>query len=163
MKIKRINQLLIFLVVMGVVLPISAKTTVVLFTPALSNSDAYMEIDGKKVCDLNAPIFKTISMPSDYQKNFEGRQKGMMEMDFDNEGKVLVTLVCINTNCKNLKKTTLQAEKQLDLIDGETIYIELAGKGWSDMQIKTLNEKKAQKKLKDKKRYIFPAIEYHND
>lgn len=77
---------------------------------------------------------------------------------FDTEGKVVISVVTDYTNCINLKHTILKGEIQLDLEDGETYYLNVTGKGFNDMQIKKMDDKKAEKCLSDKKWKELPPV-----
>jgi len=143
-------------------LSLCAGTTVYLFVPAIGNMDVTLLIDGEEVCDLNTPVgkttnFHTFKIPSTQSK------KGWVEIEFGQEGKVLLAVSLVYTNFLNLEKSTFQAETQLDLVDGETIYVDLARKGWNDCQLKFLDEKKGAKKLADKKAFRLPKVEYCNE
>ena len=154
---KKISKRLtvVIAVLLTAALSLCAGTTVYLFVPALL-------IDGEEVCDLNTPVgkttnFHTFKIPSTQSK------KGWVEIEFGQEGKVLLAVSLVYTNFLNLEKSTFQAETQLDLVDGETIYVDLARKGWNDCQLKFLDEKKGAKKLADKKAFRLPKVEYCNE
>lgn len=140
----------------------SAKTTVYLFIPKVGNTDFTLFIDGEKMANLNTPTVKTTNNPA-FKTPLKQNQPGWVELEFANEGKAVVAVRMDYTNFMSLEKSTMQAESQLDLQDGETLYIEVARKGWSDCQLKMLDQKKGQKKLGDKKAFELPKIVINND
>lgn len=140
----------------------SAKTTVYLFIPKVGNTDFTLYVDGQETAKLNTPTVKTTDN-SAFKIPLKQNQPGWVEVEFANEGKALLAVSMVYTNFMTLEQNTMQAESQLDLQDGETIYLEIARKGWNDCKLKTLEEKKGVKKLNDKKSYALPKIEINND
>lgn len=141
---------------------VSAQSKVYLFIPKVGNTDFTLFIDGEQMAKLNTPTAKTTDN-SAFKIPLKQNMPGWVEIDFANEGKALLAVSMEYTNFMTLEKNTMQAETQLDLTDGETIYIEVARKGFSDCQIKVLDEKKANKKINDKKSYQLPKIEVNNE
>lgn len=140
----------------------SSKTTVYLFIPKVANTDITLFIDGQQIAKLNTPVSKTTN-DAIFKIPYKQQQSGWVEIEFANDEKVLLAVSMDYTNPMSLKKSTMQAESQLDLQDGETIYLEISRKGWTDCQLKILNEKKGLKKINDKKAYELPKIEINND
>lgn len=159
---KLFNSALFFGSILLSTLITEAKTNVYVFVPKMGNTDISLMIDGEKKCSLNAPIVKTMNNEM-FKIPMKQSQAGWVEIEFENEGKVLLSISAVYTNFMNLTKTTMQGEIQLDLQDDEPIYIDMARKGWSDMQLKVLNAKKGEKKLADKKAYEFPKLVINND
>lgn len=157
---KRLTVLIAVLIVSA--LSLCAKTTVYLFIPSLGNSDVTLLIDGEEICDLNTPVGKTTNYHT-FKIPCTQSKKGWVEIEFGQEGKVLLAVSMVYTNFLNLEKSTMQAETQLDLVDGETLYVEIARKGLNDCKLMLLDEKKGMKKLADKKAYELPKVEYDNE
>jgi len=140
----------------------SAQSKVYLFIPKVGNTDFTLFIDGEQMAKLNPPTAKTTNN-SAFKIPLKQNMPGWVEIDFTNEGKVLLAVSMEYTNFMTLEKNTMQAETQIDLNDGETIFLEVARKGWNDCQIKVLDEKKENKKKNDKKSYQLPTIEVNNE
>lgn len=141
---------------------VSAKTTVYVFIPKVGNTDFTLFIDGKQKCKLNTPTIKTTNN-SAFKIPVKQNQPGYIEIEFENEGKSLLSVSMEYTNFMTLEKNVMQAEVQLDLVDGETIYLDVARKGWSDMKFKELDTKKGSKKLENKKLYQLPTLVIDNE
>ena len=67
------------------------------------------------------------------------------------EGKTVVSFDFKYINHANGSTNNMAAEIQLNLSEGSVHYIKICRKGFSDVQIKEIKEKEANKKLKDKK------------
>lgn len=160
MSLKRL--ILATLLAFVTVICASAQSKVYLFIPKVGNTDFTLFIDGEQKAKLNTPTAKTIDN-SAFKIPLKQSMPGWVEIDFTNEGKVLLAVSMEYTNSMTLEKNTMQAETQIDLNNGETIFIEVARKGWNDCQIKVLDEKKATKKKNDKKSYQLPKIEVNNE
>ena len=148
--------------IMAAVIPSEAKTKVILFIPKVGNTDFTLFIDGEKTAKLNTPIVKTTDY-STFKIPLKQSQPGWVEIDFANEGKVLLSVSMEYTNFMTLDKNTMQAETQIDLQDDDTIYLELGRKGLNDCKLKILDEKKGVKKLADKKLFELPKLEINNE
>ncbi len=141
---------------------VSAKTTVYVFIPKVGNTDFTLLIDGEQKCKLNTPTIKTTDN-SAFKIPLKQNQPGYIEIEFENEGKNLLSVSMEYTNSMTLEKNVMQAEIQLNLQDGETIYLDVARKGWSDVKLKELDMKKGIKKLANKKLYQLPSIVIDNE
>lgn len=114
--------------------------------------------DGEKICDLNGPVKKTMDGNGMFKQLYKVAHPCFRKLIFNKEGKVVISVECDFTNCMNLQHTIMKGEMQLDLEDGETYYLDVTGKGMHDMQIKLLDEKKAEKNLSNKKWKELPTV-----
>lgn len=125
----------------------AAESTLYFFVTSLASSDAQLYIDGKEIAPMNGSIKKTMDGNGMFKIDYVVRQKCFRKLIFQNEGKVVVSVKLVFTDCMNLKKTTHMAEFPIDLENGETYYLEFKGKGFNDCQIKKVEQKKADKWL----------------
>ena len=135
-----------------------AESVVYVFMKNANNMDVRISCDGKEICDLNGPIKKTMDGNGMFKVLYKVAHPTFRKLVFDKEGKVAITVDGDFTNAMNCKHTKMKGEIQLDLEDGETYYLDVAGKGINDIQIKIMQPKKAEKNINDKKWKELPAV-----
>lgn len=135
---------------------ICAESTVYIFMKSVGNTTTSMSLNGKEVFDMTGPIKKTISPSGDMRLPFHQYAACKKKCTLKNEGKILLSCDCKNTNILNEKVTNFAAEIQLNLTENSVHYIMITNKGLNDVQIIELDEKKANKLLKDKKYIDLP-------
>lgn len=126
----------------------SAESTVYVFLKSMSNTDTSVSVDGKQVCNLNGPVKRTLKPGFGLILPFETLESCYRKLVFSEEGKKIITFSVKYTNATNGNISTYKGEISLDLEDGESYYVEVTNKGLNDMQLKSVEEKKATKWLK---------------
>ncbi len=113
------------------------------------NGDTQMPVYGK--CKRTFDANTSLRRPLYYYSG------GVQKCIFNSEGKVVITYTFNHINGMNLTKTPFLVEIQLDLIDGETYYVEFSRK-----KAKLLPNKKGENKLK-KADFVMPDWTEHTE
>jgi hypothetical protein len=127
---------------------ICAQSNVYIFVKSIGSSDTKILVDGKVVADLNGSVKKTYNLGMGENIPFKMLQACYRKLTVNHEGKTIISCDIEYLNCLNGVKTQYKAEIALDLENGESYYLDLVGKGRTDMQIKAMSEKEAVKKIK---------------
>jgi len=134
-----------------------AESTVYLFLKSVANTDARIAVNGKDICDMNAAIKKVMNNDM-FVIPMKQAKDCTRKLIFNKEGKVVISATLVYTNPMKNKTTTMKGETQLDLVDGETYYVEITNKGLTDVQLKIMEEKKGEKRLAQKKRDVLADV-----
>lgn len=134
-----------------------AESTVYLFLKSLGNTDVGIAVNGKNVCDMNAAIKKTMNNEM-FKVPLKLAKDCTRKLIFNKEGKVVISATLVYTNPMKNTKNTMKGETQLDLVDGETYYVEITNKGLTDVQLKIMEDKKGVKRLAQKKRDVLSDV-----
>lgn len=127
-----------------------AESTVYFFTGELANSECTLKLNGKEIGELRGSIKKTDQIDP-MKIPMVVYHKCIKKCIITDEGKALFSIAFKYTNCVTLAVSEDDTEIQLNLSEGSVHYVELGGKG-----LKEIPEKKAQKKLNDKKYEWLP-------
>lgn len=139
------------------VIALHAESSVYLFVKTGNSTTYNAFVDGKKVCDLNGPIKKTMDGGGMFKIPYKVAYPCYRKLVFNTESNVIISIEADFTNCMNLNHTIMKGEIQLDLEDGETYYIDVTSKGMKDIQLKPIPDKKAEKNLSgDKWKELSP-------
>lgn len=143
---RKLNSLLIAVLLCLGAVSVSAQSTVYFFIPSLGSYECNLKMNGNNIGDLRGSLKKTMddSMFKTPYKVYEAAYKKCVVKE---EGKTLFAVDYKFTNCTNMVVSEIAAEIQLNLSEGSVHYIRLAPKGISDLQFKELTEKEAQKLL----------------
>lgn len=158
------KKILIAICILVSVISVNAKTTVYLFVSSLMNSDLTLMIDGETQCKLNTPTIKTKSF-DDFKMPLCTSQPGWIEIEFENEGKVLLAIKMVYNNPTDigLDHPNYFAEYLLNMQDQEVVYLKFGPKGWSDVFITELKKGKGKKELKKDKYFQLPKLVINNE
>lgn len=135
----------------------NAESNVYLFLKSIGNADVQVSINGKRVCNMNASIKKTMNNDM-FKIPLRLSKDCTRKLIFNKEGKNVISVTMDYTNPMKETVTTMKAETQLDVADGETYYVEITNKGLTDVQLKVMDEKKGAKRLAEKKRDVLADV-----
>ena len=135
----------------------NAESNVYLFLKSIGNTDVQVSINGKRVCNMNAATKKTMNNDM-FKIPLRLSKDCTRKLIFNKEGKNVISVTMDYTNPMKETVTTMKAETQLDVADGETYYVEITNKGLTDVQLKVMDEKKGAKRLAEKKRDVLADV-----
>lgn len=135
----------------------NAESNVYLFLKSIGNADVQVSINGKRVCNMNAATKKTMNNDM-FKIPLRLSKDCTRKLIFNKEGKNVISVTMDYTNPMKETVTTMKAETQLDVADGETYYVEITNKGLTDVQLKVMDEKKGAKRLAEKKRDVLADV-----
>lgn len=148
------KTMMLITVLLIAVTKVSAQSTVYVFAPTLSNSEASLLMNGNVIGSILGPLKKEISPVSPMKIPHRTYKPTYKKCTIKEEGKVLFAAYIKFTNGINLNVSEHTAEIQLNLSEGSVHYIRVSPKGLNNIQFKEISEKDAKKYFK--KNYELP-------
>ena len=144
---KKINFLFATVSLLLCAMTVSAQSTVYFFIPSNGSYECNLKMNGNDIGELRGSLKKTMNdeiLKTPYKVYNAAYKKCVVK----EEGKVLFAIDYKFTNCTTLNVSEIPAEIQLNLSEGSVHYVSVAPKGVSNIQLKELTEKDAQKYFK---------------
>ena len=144
---KNIKSLFIAALLLICVMSVSAQSTVYFFIPSNGSYECSLKMNGNNIGELRGSLKKTMN-DDIFKTPYKVYNAAYKKCTVKEEGKVLFAIDFKFTNCTTLKVSEVPAEIQLNLSEGSVHYVSIAPKGFSNVQLKELTEKEAQKYFK---------------
>ena len=144
---KNIKSLFIAALLLICVMSVSAQSTVYFFIPSNGSYECSLKMNGNNIGELRGSLKKTMN-DDIFKTPYKVYNAAYKKCTVKEEGKVLFAIDYKFTNCTTLKVSEVPAEIQLNLSEGSVHYVSIAPKGFSNVQLKELTEKEAQKYFK---------------
>ena len=144
---KNIKSLFIAALLLICVMSVSAQSTVYFFIPSNGSYECSLKMNSNNIGELRGSLKKTMN-DDIFKTPYKVYNAAYKKCTVKEEGKVLFAIDYKFTNCTTLKVSEVPAEIQLNLSEGSVHYVSIAPKGFSNVQLKELTEKEAQKYFK---------------
>ncbi len=140
-------------------LGVKAESTVYIFLRKLPNTVVNVKINGKKAFDMQGKYLKEQNVAG-FKVPLTHRSACMKECVVKKDQKLIMGVELEYVIPTSGEVTHYLSEMQLNLLDGDTYFIDIAPKGMTDFQLKMLDEKKGLKLLNSSK---YEKLPVYND